>query len=60
MLNELFFARLSYIVYCNAQEISFGTCLGSRYIGLLTGQKIERFEIFTQVDPLKSVAGRML
>ena len=47
---------LSYIVYCNAEDFYFGTCLGSSSVGLL---KNHRDEMFTLVGVLKSVGAQM-
>ena len=60
LFESIIFCMLSYIVYCNAEEISLCLCLRSRYVGLLNGQNLERVEIFSQMNVLKSVVGRML
>ena len=43
-LTKVFFAHLSYIVYSNAQEISFSTGLRNPYVGLLKGQNMREFK----------------
>ena len=52
-------ARLSYIVYCNAEDFEFGTCLGSPSVSLLKNHGVARDEMFTLVGVLKSVGAQM-